>query len=123
MTAVSLSLILAAVLLGAAAQVLLKAGTNAVGAFAFDAASLASAGIRLAAEPRVLAGIAVYAISLIAWVLALSRVPVSVAYPMVSLGYVITVLAAWWWLGESVTSPRLAGVGLIVLGVVLVAQS
>jgi multidrug transporter EmrE-like cation transporter len=59
--------------------------------------------MRLAVEPRVLAGVAAYAVSLIAWVLALSRVPVSVAYPMVSLGYVLTVLAAWWWLGESVT--------------------
>lgn len=123
MTAVSLSLILTAVLLGAAAQLLLKAGTNAIGVFAFDAPGLASAGIRLAVDPRVLAGLAAYALSLVAWVLALSRVPVSVAYPMVSLGYVVTVLAAWWWLGEAVTPQRLAGVGLIVLGVFFVARS
>jgi multidrug transporter EmrE-like cation transporter len=123
MSAASLSLILTAVFLGAAAQLLLKAGTNAVGAFAFDAPGIASAGMRLAVEPRVLAGVAAYAVSLIAWVLALSRVPVSVAYPMVSLGYVLTVLAAWWWLGESVTPQRLVGVGLIVLGVLLVARS
>jgi multidrug transporter EmrE-like cation transporter len=123
MTAVSLALILAAVFLGAAGQLLLKAGTNAIGAFAFDAPGLASAGMRLAVEPRVLAGVVAYAVSLLAWVLALSRVPVSVAYPMVSLGYVLTVLAAWWWLGESLTAQRLAGVGLIVIGVLLVARS
>ena len=123
MTAVSLSLILAAVFLGAAGQLLLKAGTNAIGAFAFDAQGLAAAGMRLAVEPRVLAGVVAYAVSLLAWVLALSRVPVSIAYPMVSLGYVLTVLAAWWWLGESLTAQRLAGVGLIVIGVLLVARS
>jgi len=123
MTALSLALILCAVFLGAAAQLLLKAGANAVGQFAFDTSSLPSAMTRLAAEPRVLAGVVLYAASLVAWILALSRVEVSIAYPMVSLGYVITVLAAWWWLGETVTLLRLTGVALIVLGVVFVARS
>lgn len=123
MTAVSLALILIAVILGAAAQLMLKAGANAVGTFAFDPGTLAAAALKLAVEPRVLAGIALYAASLVAWILALSRVEVSIAYPMVALGYVITVLAAWWWLGESVTPLRLTGVALIVLGVVVVAQS
>jgi multidrug transporter EmrE-like cation transporter len=60
---------------------------------------------------------------MLAWLLALSRVPVSVAYPMLSLGYVITVLAAWLWFGEAVNAQRLGGVGLIVLGVFIVARS
>ncbi len=123
MTAASLAFILLAVLLSAGGQLLLKAGTNAVGTFPFDPASLASAGLRLAAEPRVIAGVVAYFLSMLAWLLALSRVPVSVAYPMLSLGYVLTVLAAWWWFGEAVTAQRLAGVGLIVLGVLLVARS
>jgi len=123
MTVVSLALILMAVILGAAAQLMLKAGANAVGTFPFDPGTLAAAAFKLAVEPRVLAGVALYAASLVAWILALSRVEVSIAYPMVALGYVITVLAAWWWLGESVTPLRLAGVALIVLGVVVVAKS
>ena len=123
MSAVSLSFILLAVLLSAGGQLLLKAGTNAVGTFAFDPASLASASLRLFSEPRVVAGVVAYFLSMLAWLLALSRVPVSVAYPMLSLGYVITVLAAWWWFGEAVTPQRLGGVGLIVLGVFLVARS
>jgi multidrug transporter EmrE-like cation transporter len=111
------------VVLGAAAQLLLKAGANAVGAFTFDSSTIASAALRLAVQPHLLAGVALYAASLVVWILALSRVEVSVAYPMVSLGYVITVLAAWWWLGEAITPMRLAGVGLIVVGVILVARS
>jgi drug/metabolite transporter (DMT)-like permease len=123
MPVVSLTLILLAVLLGAGAQLLLKAGVNTVGPFEFDTPGLLSAASRLALEPRLLGGIALYAASLLAWVLALSRVDVSIAYPMVSLGYVITVVAAWLWLGEAVNPLRLAGVGLIVLGVVVVARS
>jgi drug/metabolite transporter (DMT)-like permease len=123
MTGVSLALVLLAVLLGAAAQLLLKAGTNVVGAFTFDAPNLTAAALRLVVEPRLLAGVALYGASLLIWIVALSRVEVSIAYPMVSLGYVITVLAAWWWLGEAVTPLRFAGVALIVLGVVLVARS
>lgn len=123
MSGASLGLVLVAVFLGAAAQLLLKAGTNAVGAFSLDATSLAAAAARLAAEPRLAGGVALYGASLLVWIVALSRVDVSIAYPMVALGYVVTVLAAWWWLGESVTPLRLAGVGLIVLGVVLVARS
>jgi multidrug transporter EmrE-like cation transporter len=110
MSAVSFSMILLAVLLSAGGQLLLKAGTNAVGTFAFDPASLASASVRLASEPRVVAGVVAYFLSMLAWLLALSRVPVSVAYPMLSLG-------------EAVTPQRLGGVGLIVLGVFLVARS
>src|SRR5207302_946714 len=58
-----------------------------------------------------------------AWIAALSRVPVSVAYPMLSIGYVVNAIAAWYLLGEAVTPMRLAGIGIIVLGVFIVARS
>src|SRR5207247_9471595 len=68
MTLVSFSLILVGVLLNAAAQLLLKAGTNAM-----------PLGLRLAIEPHILAGLACYVVSVVVWIVALSRVPVSVA--------------------------------------------
>jgi len=101
-----------AVLLGTTAQLLLKAGTNAT-----------PVGIGLALEPRILGGIACYAVSLIVWILALSKTPVSVAYPMVSLGFALNALLAWWLLGEAVTPMRMAGIGVIIVGVFLVARS
>ncbi len=116
-------LILGAVVLGAAAQILLKAGTSAVGPFAFTAANLCPVGWRLITQPAILGGILAYAASLVLWIMALSRVEVSVAYPMVSLGYLLTALAAWYLLGEQVTPMRLLGIGVIILGVVLVARS
>jgi multidrug transporter EmrE-like cation transporter len=74
-------------------------------------------------EPRIVGGTACYALSLVFWIMALSRVPVSIAYPMVSLGFALNALLAWWLLGEAVTPMRMAGIGVIIVGVVLVARS
>jgi multidrug transporter EmrE-like cation transporter len=112
MTLPSFSLILVGVLLNATAQLLLKAGTNAM-----------PLGLRLAIEPHILAGLACYVVSVVVWIVALSRVPVSIAYPMLSIGYVVNALAAWYLLGEAVTPMRLVGIGIIVLGVFIVARS
>ena len=119
----SLGLLLCGVVLNAAAQLLLKAGTNSVGQFAFTADNVVPVGLRLALEPYILAGIGCYLVSLVVWLMALSRTDVSIAYPMLSLGFVINAAAAWFLLGESVSALRLGGVALIVLGVVVVARS
>ena len=112
MSLLSLGYILLAVVLGTAAQLLLKAGTNAT-----------PVGLGLAFDPRVLAGVGCYAVSLVVWILALSKTPVSVAYPMVSLGFALNALLAWWLLGEAVTPMRMLGIGIIIVGVFLVARS
>ena len=123
MNALSFALILAGVLLNAAAQLLLKAGTNAVGHFEFSAANIVPVGLRLALEPFILGGVTCYVVSLVVWIMALSRVEVSIAYPMLSIGYVINAVAAWYLFGESLTALRLTGIGFIVVGVFLVARS
>ena len=123
MNALSFSLILSGVLLNAAAQLLLKAGTNAVGHFAFSAENLLPVGLKLALEPHILGGIACYVVSLVVWIMALSRVEVSIAYPMLSIGYVINALVAWYFFGEAVNAMRMAGIGVIIVGVFLVARS
>jgi multidrug transporter EmrE-like cation transporter len=123
MTGVSLALILTGVILNAAGQLLLKAGTNAVGQFAFTADNIVPVGTRLAFEPHILAGVVCYGVSLVVWVLGLSRVPVSIAYPMLSLGYVINAVAAWYLFGESVNATRIAGIAFIVVGVIVIARS
>jgi len=122
-TAVSLALILAGVALNAAAQLLLKAGTNAVGQFAFTADNIVPVGTRLAFEPHILAGVTCYVVSLVVWIMGLSRVEVSIAYPMLSLGYLINALAAWYLFGESLSAMRLAGIAFIIAGVFVIARS
>ena len=123
MNIVSFSLVLAGVLLNAAAQLLLKAGTNRVGEFAFTLENIAPVGAKIAASPHIIAGIGCYVVSVVVWILALSRVPVSVAYPMLSIGYIVNAVAAWMLFGESLTAQKLVGIGFIVIGVWLVARS
>jgi multidrug transporter EmrE-like cation transporter len=117
------SLILFGVLLNATAQLLLKAGTNAVGRFDFAAQNIVPVATRVAFEPHILAGMMCYAVSLVVWIMGLSRVEVSIAYPLLSLGYVINAVAAWYLFGESVGALRAAGIGFIIVGVVLIARS
>jgi len=121
--AVSFGLVLAGVLLNAAAQLLLKAGTNRIGEFAFSLENLLPIGAKVATNPPILAGLACYAVSVVVWIMALSRVPVSVAYPMLSIGYVVNALAAWALFGESLAMQKLVGIGFIIVGVFLVARS
>ena len=123
MTPLTLSLLVTGVLLNAGAQLLLKAGTNRIGEFAFTLDNVAPIGLRVATSPPILAGLACYGVSVVVWILALSRVPVSVAYPMLSIGYIVNALAAWWIFGESLGAQKLVGIGFIVVGVFLVARS
>ncbi|MBK7764658.1 MAG: EamA family transporter [Sulfuritalea sp.] len=123
MNALTFALVLAGVLLNAAAQLLLKAGTNAVGHFEFHADNILPVGLKLAFQPFIMGGMACYAVSLVIWIMALSRVPVSIAYPMLSIGYVINALFAWQWFGEALAAQKLLGIGFILVGVLLVARS
>jgi len=121
--AASWALILTGVLLNAAAQLLLKAGTNAVGQFEFSAQNIVPVGIKLAFEPHIAGGVACYVVSLVVWIMGLSRVPVRLAYPLLSIGYVVNAVAAWMLFGGSLTAQKLTGIGFIVVGVFLVARS
>ncbi|MBX9813031.1 MAG: EamA family transporter [Burkholderiales bacterium] len=123
MNAITFGLILVGVLLGATGQLFLKAGTNRVGRFAFRRDNILPIGWKLATEPRIVAGLVCYVIGVAVWIVALSRVEVSIAYPMVSMGYVVNAVAAWYLFGEAVTRSRLVGIGIIAIGVYIVAQS
>jgi drug/metabolite transporter (DMT)-like permease len=123
MTLAAFSLLITGVLLNAVAQLLLKAGTNVLGVISIDRGNWLDTLWRMATQGYFIAGAACYVVSLFVWILGLSRVPVSVAYPLLSLGYVINAVAAHYLLGESVTLQRWIGIGFIILGVWLVARS
>jgi drug/metabolite transporter (DMT)-like permease len=123
MTNPALMFLLTGVLLNAAAQLLLKAGTNRLGVITLTAGNWPTTLVQMASEGYFIAGIAFYAISVLVWILGLSRVPVSIAYPLLSLGYVVNAIAAHYLLGEAVTAQRWLGIGFIIVGVYLVARS
>jgi multidrug transporter EmrE-like cation transporter len=123
MTASALVFLLTGVLLNAGAQLLLKAGTNRLGVLSLTTDDWMATLTRIASEGHFIAGIACYVISVFVWILGLSRVPVSIAYPMLSLGYVVNAIAAHYLFGEAVSAQRWLGIGFIIVGVYVVARS
>ena len=123
MNLLSFNLVLLGVLLNAAAQLLLKAGTNAIGHFTFSTENILPIGMKIASEPHILGGLVCYVVSVVVWIMALSRVEVSIAYPMLSIGYLVSAIAAWYLFGEAVTVMRMTGIGIIIVGVYIVARS
>jgi multidrug transporter EmrE-like cation transporter len=117
-------LILTGVGLNAAAQLLLKVATKPLADFnVFNAEVLGSSvGILLRSMPF-WSGMLCYAASVCVWVAALSKAPVSTAYPMLSLGYVVVAAVSVAWLGESLTPAKMLGIALICTGVLLVSRS
>src|SRR5262245_55528288 len=123
MSASTVLLITGGVLLNALAQLLLKIGVTPLGPLSVAVDDALPTTLRVLSQWPVLGGLACYVVSVGVWIVALSRVGVSVAYPMLSLGYVVNALAAWWLLGEAVGVLRASGVLLILAGVWLVARS
>jgi multidrug transporter EmrE-like cation transporter len=119
----TIGLILVSVTLAAVAQVTLKAGMNHVtdangGQLALNAHSLK----QIATQMLVWAGLAIFAVSAVLWLFALSRANLSFAYPFAALGYVIIVVASILFLGEHVQPLTWVGVVLIVTGILVIAQ-
>jgi len=111
------------VLLNALAQLGLKAATQVSGPLVAGDGSAWKRGLDLLVVPSLWYALCAYGLSVIVWLVGLSRVPVSQAYPLLSMGYVINIGLAWWLLGEVPNAQRVAGIGVIVLGVVLVTRS
>ncbi|MCA3248570.1 MAG: DMT family transporter [Tagaea sp.] len=118
-----LPMILLGVLLNAAAQLALKAGMNRIGHFDFALANALPIGWQVGTNPFVALGLVCYVVSVGVWLLVLSRVEVSLAYPMLSIGYVVNALIAWWFMGEALTATKIAGIATICFGVWLLARA
>jgi multidrug transporter EmrE-like cation transporter len=117
-------LILSGVGLNAAAQLLLKSATRSLaGITAFNLQTLPDIIVSLARSLPFWGGMLCYALSVCVWIAALTKAPVSTAYPMLSLGYVVVAIAAVAWLGESMTVAKIVGIALICAGVVLVSRN
>jgi drug/metabolite transporter (DMT)-like permease len=117
------SVLLCGVLLNAFAQLWLKAATQVSGPLVTTDSNLMEKGLRLLAVPSLWYALTAYGVSVIVWIVGLSRVPVSQAYPLLSLGYVLNIGLAWWFFAEVPNAQRVIGVGVIIAGVVLVARS
>lgn len=117
------SLVMCGVLLNAAAQLLLKAGMTRIGEFDFHISNVIPIGLQVAGNIPILLGLAAYVVSVLIWMMVLSRVDVSLAYPMVSLGYIVNAFAAYFLFNEPLSALRIGGIFIILMGVFIVARS
>jgi multidrug transporter EmrE-like cation transporter len=117
-------LILTGVGLNAAAQLLLKVAARPLGHLSgFDLETLRYSVSSLGASPAFWAGMLCYGTSVCVWLAALAKAPVSTAYPMLSLGYIVVAAVSVLWLGETLSPAKALGIVLICVGVVLVSRS
>lgn len=123
MTPSTLLFVLCGVGLNAIAQLLLKSATLRTGPLHLTQETLIPTTVRVLLEPLVWAGLLCYTLSVGVWIVALSRTEVSLAYPFLSLGYVVAALVAWQLFDEALTLERCAAIGLICIGVALLYRT
>lgn len=115
----NLLLILTGVLLNAAAQLVLKKGMSQIGSIQVVLTMVLKASTNI----YVWSGLIFYVISFVVWLMVLSRVEVSYAYPFLSIGYIIAAFVGYFYFGESMTLNKIGGIIIICLGVFLLYRS
>ena len=118
MTIASVALLLFAVVSAATGQVMLKHGMQIASARAADSGR--SLALRAATSPWVLLGLVVFGVSAVAWLAALARVPLSVAYPFNALGYIVILTASVVLLHERANVLTWVGSLMVVSGLLIV---
>ena len=110
--------------LNAAAQLLLKGATRISGPLVSDAGRIEWPNATALLQTLPLwGGLACYGVSVLLWLGALSRLPVSVAYPMLSVGYIVNAAAAAYLYSEALTMPKIIGIALVSVGVVVLSRT
>jgi len=105
-------------------QLMLKAAMNEIGRIgAQELGSPGSTLARAAREPKLWTGLVLFGVSALFWLVVLSRVPLSVAYPSVGMSYVFVVLFSRLWLHEQVPPLRWVGACVVVVGIVIIGLS
>ena len=116
------ALLLFNVILSVLGQILLKQGMNQVGEISGSFPQMAPKLIQALMNPFVIGGIGVYGSTTLIWLVVLSRIKLSVAYPMISLGYIFSILFSWLLFKEDVPKVRVLGAFVICIGVYLVSM-
>ena len=117
-----LPFILFTVFTNAAAQLMLKAGMTNMGSISFTADTAILRIVQIVFSPWVFAGLCTFVISMASHLFVLSKVDISFAYPFLSLAYVAVAIFAWLVFKEDLGAFKIAGIVLICLGTVFIAQ-
>jgi len=114
------TLLVVSIALMVCAQTLWKLGLAKIGTIDVSAPTVAQFA-KLAKRWEIWTGLAIFGGTTLAWMDLLSRMQLSQLYPMMSLTYVFAFFVGWIWLGEAFSLTRLAGIGIICLGIYVVS--
>lgn len=113
-------LVLLGMVLNVGAQVALKFATQ--GSTSLSLSDVIAEPVRFLFNPWFIAGCTLYTVSVLNWLIVLGRMELSIAYPLMSLGYILTLLIGAWLFHEPVTVVKVIGILVIILGVVLITR-
>lgn len=120
---INILIIILSIFLGSLGQITLKHGMNTVGRItSADLNRLPELILRVGFNPFILLGLFIFGMSAVVWLVVLSRMNVSVAYPFASLAYFFVLLMSWLFLGEKITVFQVSGVFMIWLGLFIVTR-
>jgi len=114
--------ILISVSLAVVGQLLLKIGMLRIGKFSLSISTLVHQYTRIFLNPFVIAGFFGFFLSALVWLYVLSRVELSIVYPFVALNYVLILFGSYFFFRESITTVKLIGVAVIMIGVYLISR-
>lgn len=116
-------LLFSAVFMGACSQMMLKAGVDKLQPIVLKPENALPLLMQVTTSGFIIGGIMGYAISMMLWLVVLSKLDLGVAYPMVSTGYLITAIGGYYFFNEALTPLRIIGILVIMLGVYLVSRT
>ena len=118
-----LFLLYIAIFIGAIGQLLLKFGLNKIGGLTLSRTNFIRLIFTLFLNPYIVWGVFLYGISAFLWLIGLSNTPLSIAYPLISLSYIVVVLFSWILFYEKITLLKILGLFIICFGVFLLGKS
>jgi multidrug transporter EmrE-like cation transporter len=119
----SIYIILLSIFISSTAHVFLKKGMLTFSLDGTKAEGLTGLIWSVGTNPWVIGGMFLHVSALVIWLWALNRVDISFAYPFLALGYVLVSAMAWYWLGEELNSMKVLGMGIIIIGILVLARS
>ncbi len=119
-TITALLWLIPAILLSTTGELFLKRGMNEVGTLDFTSGAAVQTIVKMALNPNIWIGFIGFGGGSLFWLSVISRVPLSLAYPMLGLNYIIIAVESWIFLGESLNLMHFAGAIVVGIGVAIV---
>lgn len=117
------ALLLLVVTINVLGQLAIKQAMLTHGEITLEMKMLPAVALRLFTTPMVILGLLLYGAGAFLWMLVLSRTELSLAYPMLSLSYILISFLSWWLFQEPMTAHKLLGTIVICLGVLMITRS